>query len=78
MAHLFVVDDEASARTTLALLLRRRGHRVEEAGGRRDYLVAWDVETGKELRRFPCAMPFHTALSPAYSCRSLPRSSRGA
>ena len=33
MAHLFVVDDEASARTTLALLLRRRGHRVEEADG---------------------------------------------
>ena len=33
MAHLFVVDDEASARTTLALLLRRRGHRVDEADG---------------------------------------------
>ena len=33
MARLFVVDDEASARTTLALLLRRRGHRVEEADG---------------------------------------------
>ena len=33
MAHLFVVDDEVSARTTLALLLRRRGHRVEEADG---------------------------------------------
>jgi DNA-binding NtrC family response regulator len=33
MAHLLVVDDEASARTTLALLLRKRGHRVGEAEG---------------------------------------------
>src|SRR6059036_3865483 len=33
MAHLLVVDDEPSARSTLALLLRRRGHRVEEADG---------------------------------------------
>jgi DNA-binding NtrC family response regulator len=31
MAQLLVVDDEASARTTLALLLRKRGHRVAEA-----------------------------------------------
>ncbi len=31
MAHLLVVDDEPSARTTLALLLRKRGHRVAEA-----------------------------------------------
>jgi len=31
MAHLLVVDDAPSARTTLALLLRRRGHRVAEA-----------------------------------------------
>ena len=31
MAHLLVVDDELSARTTLALLLRKRGHRVTEA-----------------------------------------------
>jgi DNA-binding NtrC family response regulator len=31
MAHLLVVDDESSARTTLALLLRKRGHRVAEA-----------------------------------------------
>ena len=33
MAHLLVVDDEPSARTTLALLLRKRGHRVVEADG---------------------------------------------
>jgi two-component system response regulator HydG len=33
MAHLLVVDDESSARTTLALLLRKRGHRVMEADG---------------------------------------------
>ena len=33
MAHLLVVDDESSARTTLALLLRKRGHRVGEAEG---------------------------------------------
>jgi DNA-binding NtrC family response regulator len=33
MAHLLVVDDERSARSTLALLLRKRGHRVAEADG---------------------------------------------
>jgi DNA-binding NtrC family response regulator len=33
MAQLLVVDDEASARSTLALLLRKRGHRVVEADG---------------------------------------------
>jgi DNA-binding NtrC family response regulator len=33
MAHLLVVDDEHSARTTLSLLLRKRGHRVQEADG---------------------------------------------
>ena len=33
MAHLLIVDDEASARSTLALLLRKRGHRVLEADG---------------------------------------------
>ena len=33
MAHLLVVDDEAAARSTLALLLRKRGHRVLEADG---------------------------------------------
>ena len=33
MADLLVVDDEASARSTLALLLRKRGHRVLEAEG---------------------------------------------
>jgi two-component system response regulator HydG len=33
MAHLLVVDDEAPARATLALLLRKRGHRVLEADG---------------------------------------------
>jgi DNA-binding NtrC family response regulator len=33
MAHLLVVDDEPAARSTLALLLRKRGHRVLEADG---------------------------------------------
>src|SRR5262249_47857042 len=33
MAHLLVVDDEPAARSTLALLLRKRGHRVVEADG---------------------------------------------
>jgi len=33
MARLLVVDDEPSARSTLALLLRRRGHHVIEADG---------------------------------------------
>jgi len=31
VAHLLVVDDEPSARSTLALLLRKRGHHVAEA-----------------------------------------------
>jgi DNA-binding NtrC family response regulator len=33
MAHLLVVDDEPAARSTLALLLRKRGHHVAEADG---------------------------------------------
>ncbi len=33
MAALLIVDDEPSPRATLALLLRRRGHHVLEAGG---------------------------------------------
>jgi two-component system response regulator HydG len=33
MAHLLIVDDEAAARHTLALLLRKRGHHVAEAEG---------------------------------------------
>jgi two-component system, NtrC family, response regulator HydG len=33
MAAILVVDDAASARSTLALLLRKRHHRVTEAGG---------------------------------------------
>ena len=33
MADILIVDDEASARSTLALLLRKRGHRVAEAAG---------------------------------------------
>jgi DNA-binding NtrC family response regulator len=32
VAAILIVDDEASARSTLALLLRKRGHRVTEAG----------------------------------------------
>src|SRR5262245_1808879 len=33
MANILVVDDESSARSTLALLLRKRGHQVGEAPG---------------------------------------------
>jgi two-component system response regulator HydG len=33
VAHLLVVDDEPAARSTLALLLRKRGHHVLEAAG---------------------------------------------
>ncbi len=33
MARILVVDDEASARLTLGLLLRRRGHLIQEADG---------------------------------------------
>jgi WD40 repeat protein len=35
-----------------------------EGGGRSDVVVAWDVGSGKELRRFPCQRPYHTAVSP--------------
>src|SRR5262247_2762386 len=31
MASILLVDDEPSARSTMALLLRKRGHRVREA-----------------------------------------------
>jgi len=40
MADILVVDDEGSARTTLALLLRKRGHRVIEAAGVMDAVKA--------------------------------------
>src|SRR5918996_5119483 len=33
MADILIVDDEPSARTTLAILLRKRGHRVVQAEG---------------------------------------------
>ena len=33
MAHLLIVDDEPAARSTLALILRKRGHHVTEADG---------------------------------------------
>ena len=40
MADILVVDDEGSARTTLALLLRKRGHRLVEAAGVTDAVKA--------------------------------------
>ncbi len=45
MARLLVVDDEPSARSTLALLLRTRGHRVLEADG----LTATTKRLGEEV-----------------------------
>ena len=45
MAHLLIVDDEPSARSTLALLLRTRGHRVLEADG----LTAATKRLGEEV-----------------------------
>jgi DNA-binding NtrC family response regulator len=45
MAHLLIVDDEPSARSTLALLLRKRGHRVQEADG----LAATTKHLGEEV-----------------------------
>jgi DNA-binding NtrC family response regulator len=45
VAHLLVVDDEPSARSTLALLLRKRGHRVREADG----LTAAAKHLGEEV-----------------------------
>ena len=45
MAHLLIVDDEPSARSTLALLLRKRGHEVREADG----LTATTKLLGEEI-----------------------------
>jgi len=45
MATLLIVDDEPSARSTLALLLRKRGHRVMEADG----LTASTKRLGEEV-----------------------------
>jgi DNA-binding NtrC family response regulator len=45
MAHLLIVDDEPSARSTLALLLRKRGHQVREADG----LTATTKLLGEEI-----------------------------
>src|SRR5919109_1272904 len=33
MADIFIVDDEPAARTTLAILVRKQGHRVTQAEG---------------------------------------------
>ncbi len=33
MAEILIVDDEPAARTTLGILLRKRGHRVAQAEG---------------------------------------------
>jgi class 3 adenylate cyclase len=44
MAHILLVDDEPSARGTMALLLRKRGHQVEEAEGVASAIEALDRE----------------------------------
>src|SRR6266852_696192 len=44
MAAILVVDDEVSARTTLALLLKKRGHRVTQAEGLRAAVKALNYE----------------------------------
>jgi two-component system response regulator PilR (NtrC family) len=36
MADILIVEDEPAARTTLAILLRKRGHRVVQAEGVRE------------------------------------------
>jgi class 3 adenylate cyclase len=45
MAHILLVDDEPSPRSTMALLLRKRGHRVREADGVVSAIAALDGET---------------------------------
>jgi WD40 repeat protein len=35
-----------------------------DGGGLADLVVTWDVVTGRELNRFPCAAPNHMAVSP--------------
>ena len=44
MASILLVDDEPSARSTMALLLRKRGHRVREAEGVMSAIEALDRE----------------------------------
>jgi DNA-binding NtrC family response regulator len=43
MADLLIVDDEPAARTTLAILLRKRGHRVVQAAGVREAVKVLDA-----------------------------------
>src|SRR5262245_9576558 len=45
MASILLVDDEPSARGTMALLLRKRGHQVREAEGVTSAIEALDHET---------------------------------
>ena len=45
MASILLVDDEASARSTMALLLRKRGHQVREAEGVLSAIEALDGDT---------------------------------
>jgi class 3 adenylate cyclase len=44
MANILLVDDESSARSTMALLLRKRGHQVREADGVAAAIDALDLE----------------------------------
>jgi class 3 adenylate cyclase len=44
IAHILLVDDEPSARGTMALLLRKRGHQVQEAEGVTSAIEALDRE----------------------------------
>src|SRR5262245_34748357 len=44
MASILLVDDEPSARSTMALLLRKRGHQVREAEGVMSAIQALDRE----------------------------------
>src|SRR5262249_18281718 len=36
----------------------------QDEGRRDDLIVTWDIATGKELRRFPGTVLYHTAISP--------------
>jgi len=59
-ASLLVVDDDADVRSTTALLLRRMGYHVTEAGNAEEALVALEFNAGIELLLTDVVMP-HTS-----------------
>ena len=56
-AALLIVDDDADVRVTTALLLRRMGYRVTEAGNADEAMMALELDPGIELLLTDVIMP---------------------